>query len=362
MEYAVIMAGGSGQRLWPLSRRSQPKQIINLYQKQSLLRHCVQRIENMFDPDRILVVTNAEYAHVVAEHLPELPEENILGEPVGRDTANAIGLAAAVLARRDPEAVMAVFSADQIIEPAEVLQQAVRKALTFLENNPQALFTFGIKASHAHTGFGYLKRGSECEAPDEGIYPVLAFREKPNRATARRYISSGNYCWNGGMFVWRVDTIQNHIERYLPHNAARLERIATAGGTDQWLELLRSEFPQLEAISIDYAVMERAKEVFMCELDCHWVDVGSFPALAEALGTADDDQNIAASETPCEWLDSRGNIAISSSADHLIATIGVEDLTIVHTDDATLVMRSGESDSIRTLLESLETPKLKRFL
>ncbi|MHA1600790.1 MAG: sugar phosphate nucleotidyltransferase, partial [Alphaproteobacteria bacterium] len=176
MNYAVIMAGGSGQRLWPMSRRSKPKQIIELCENKSLLRHCVDRISDIFAPEHVLVVTNADYADEVHEHLPEIPLTNILGEPVGRDTANAIGLAAMVLAQRDADAdtCMAVFSADQIIQPIEPLQEALLKALKFLETHPEALFTFGIKPTSAHTGFGYLKRGEENADENESIYPVEA--------------------------------------------------------------------------------------------------------------------------------------------------------------------------------------------
>jgi len=362
MNYAVIMAGGSGQRLWPLSRQRRPKQIITLYENESLLRHCVNRIKGIFDAEHILIVTNAQYADIVREHLPELPAENILGEPVGRDTANAIGLAAAILSQRDPDAVMAVFSADHIIQPVEPLQQAVKTALSFLENHPQALFTFGIKASFAHTGFGYLKRGQNLPELGPGIYPVKAFREKPNKTTARRYIRSGDYCWNSGMFVWRVETILQQLGRHLPHNLDRLTRIGQAWHTPERSQLLDSEFPELEKISIDYAVMEHAKKVFMCELDCYWVDVGSFAALAETLGTSDDYQNVATGNTVCHWLDSSGNIAISDSDNHLIAGIGLENLIIVHTDDATLICRRGDTDAIKELLENLEAKQLDRFL
>ena len=161
-----------------------------------------------------MVVTNEEYADVVRRHLPEIPPENILGEPIGRDTANAIGLAAAVLAQRASDSIMAVFSADQILEPAEPLQQALGTALAFLAKHPEALFTFGIRAAYAHTGLGYLKRGQQESATVAGVFRVEEFKEKPNRSTAKKYIRSGNYCWNSGMFAWHVDTILRHLDRF----------------------------------------------------------------------------------------------------------------------------------------------------
>ena len=360
MRYAVIMAGGSGQRLWPLSRKNRPKQIIDTFDGKSLLRLCVDRISGIFDANHILVVTNQEYADVVRQHLPELPAENILGEPVGRDTAGAIGLAAAVLKQKDPDSVMAVFSADQIIEPVTPLHEAVKKAFRFLEAHPRALFTFGIRAAFAHTGFGYLKRGEKVKMTDD-IYPVEAFREKPNKSTASKYIRSGKYCWNSGMFVWRVDTILNQLEQFLPENARLLERIGSAWGTDKAMQVLNEQFAGLRKISIDFGVMERAADVYMCELDCHWVDVGSYQSLAETIGKADQDNNVTMAETQCLWIDSGNNVAISNKKDHLIVAIHVEDMIVVHTEDATLICQRDETDHLKTLLQQMEAKGLERF-
>jgi mannose-1-phosphate guanylyltransferase len=358
MQYAVIMAGGSGQRLWPLSRRNRPKQIINAFGGKSLLRLSVDRIKDIFDTNRIMVITNQEYAHVVREHLPELPPENIIGEPIGRDTANAIGLAATIVHLRNPDSMMAVFSADHMISPTEPLQQAVKKALNFLETNPHALLTFGIKATSAHTGFGYLKRGTEV---GDGIYPVAAFKEKPNKSTARKYIRSGEYCWNSGMFFWRTDTILEQLNRFLPHNSARFRNIGQAWDSEQKDEVLRAEFVGLEKISIDYAVMERATDVYMCELDCNWQDVGSYKSLSDTIGAAGADGNITTETTNCEWLDSMNNIAFSDSPDHLIAAIHVEDMIIVHTEDATLICHRDETDHLKRLLEQIRAGKNKKY-
>jgi mannose-1-phosphate guanylyltransferase len=362
MNYAVIMAGGSGQRLWPLSRKDQPKQIIKLFEEKSLLQHCVNRIKGVFDPEHILVVTNAEYAEVVREHLPEIPAENILGEPVGRDTANAIGLAATVLSRKGDDNIMAVFSADQIIEPVEPLQEALKKSLKFIERHPEALFTFGIKASYAHTGLGYLKRGEESHEAIAGVFQVEAFKEKPNKITAHKYIRSGRYCWNSGMFVWRVDTILKQMELFLPHNAERLGLIGTAWDSDRRSEVIGREFGKLQKISIDFGVMEKAKDVYMCELDCHWVDVGSYQTLADSIGSADQDDNVTTPGTRCEFIDSGSNIVISNSPDHLISAIHVEDLIIVHTKDATLICRRKETDHLKDLLGRMETNGNEQFL
>jgi len=361
MNYAVIMAGGSGKRLWPLSRRHHPKQLISAFNGMSLLEMCVNRIKVIFPPEQIMIVTNADYADVVHRHLPELPTENIVGEPTGKDTANAIGLAATVLAERSPEAIMAVFSADQIIEPAHPLQDAVRKAIKFIETHPETLFTFGIKAAFANTAFGYLKRGEGKKGKEKGIFPVEEFKEKPNKSTARKYIRSGKYCWNSGMFVWKIQTILNQLKRFLPANAERLARIGQAWHSDQRDQVLQEEFRQLEKISIDFGVMERAAEVYMCELDCQWVDVGSYQALAEAIGSSNYDDNVTIAQTNCQWVDSVNNIAISTTKEHIIAAIHVEDMIIVHTEDATLICHRDETDHLKKLIAQMQEQGLERF-
>ncbi len=362
MQYAVIMAGGSGQRLWPLSRQNRPKQIINAFEGQSLLRQCVDRMQGVFASKNIFVVTNAEYADIVRKHLPELPRENIIGEPVGRDTANAIGLAATILHKKSPDSIMGVFSADQIIEPVEPLHDAIRKALTHIEQHPEELFTFGIKAAYAHTGFGYLKRGEPKENVIEGVCPVEAFKEKPNRSTASKYIRSGQYCWNSGMFVWKTATILEELKRALPKNAERFQKIADAWNTPQQEEVLNAEFPQLDKISIDFAVMEQAEHVSMCELDCHWVDLGSYQALAERIGTVDEDENVTSADTRAIWLHSNNNMALSTQKDHLIAAIHAEDLIIVHTEDVTMICHREETSHLKSLLQRLGKENLEQYL
>ncbi len=360
MNYAVIMAGGSGKRLWPLSRKNRPKQIIDLLKDQSLLQHSVDRIKPIFSPEQIMVVTNNEYAQVVSEHLPDIPRENIIGEPIGRDTSNAIGLAATVLSKRDPSSNMAVFSADQIIEPHEPLIEAIQRAFEFLEKRPEALFTFGIKASYAHTGLGYLKKGEESDILP-GVFPVDAFKEKPNKNTASAYIRSGDYCWNSGMFVWKTSTILKQIDRFLPHNSERLDFIGHSYGSPEWDKVLNSEFGKLEKISIDYGVMERAKDVYMCQLDCHWEDVGSYETLSETIGILDEHKNSTVLKSTYQQINSFNNIIISGSEKHLIATINVDDLVVVHTSDATLICHRDETDRLKELIDKIHEADLSQF-
>jgi mannose-1-phosphate guanylyltransferase len=213
MRYAVIMAGGSGTRLWPLSRWNRPKQLLPLIGGRSLLDLAVERLTGLFEHKNILIVTNAEYADQIAAELPQLPQANIVGEPEGRDTANAVALAAQLLAARDADATMAIFTADHIIRPTSVFIQAVRTACETAEQHADALVTFGIRPTWPHTGLGYI----HCsQTVADGVRQVVGFKEKPDRHTARRYVESGEHYWNSGMFVWKVSAIRDALTRYLP--------------------------------------------------------------------------------------------------------------------------------------------------
>jgi len=225
MEHAVIMAGGAGTRLWPLSRNHRPKQLLRLFDGRSLLRHTYERLAERFDPTRIHVITTAAHLPMVAEDLPELPAENLMGEPCGRDTANAVGMAAALLERRDPGAVMGVFTADHIIRPVDRFCAALDAAYRHVAETPGVLVTFGIRPAVAHTGYGYVHRGRTL---GDGVHQVLEFVEKPDADTAATYLSSGEYYWNSGMFVWRAKTILDELARHMPDSHAKLLALAEA--------------------------------------------------------------------------------------------------------------------------------------
>src|SRR3954454_7219330 len=213
MQYGVIMAGGAGTRLWPLSRGNRPKQLLNVVRGKSLLQLSYERLRGMLPPERILVCTGEQHRAAVFENLPELPKDNLLGEPVGRDTANAVGFPAAVLLKRDRDAIIAVVSADHVIEPLDAFHASLRTAFAVAEQQPNALVTFGIVPTYGHTGLGYIQRADVLKVKSEpgapGAYRVLAFKEKPDKATADRYVESGRFYWNSGMFVWRCDTVLN---------------------------------------------------------------------------------------------------------------------------------------------------------
>jgi mannose-1-phosphate guanylyltransferase len=368
MEYGVIMAGGAGTRLWPLSRTNRPKQMLPVVGGKSLLRLSFDRLRGILPAERIYVCTGAAFGPQVMENLPELPKENLLGEPIGRDTANAVGFPAAVILRRDPEAVCAVVTADHVIEPVDKFQAALRTAFRVTAEYPNALVTFGIIPTHGHTGLGYIHRGEQMRLePGSGTaYKVLAFKEKPDKPTADRYVESGRFYWNSGMFVWRCDTVLNELAIHLPDSHHGLMKISEAWESPRRDQVLAEVYPALPKISIDFAVMEPASQqkgkaqVAVVEMPVQWLDVGSWPALAETLNT--DEHNNASDCQACVFIDSDDNIIISEDPQHLISTIGLSDMIIVHTRDATLVCPKNEAQRVKELVGRVKEKYPGKFL
>ncbi len=362
MDYAVIMAGGTGKRLWPLSRQSRPKQVLKLIQGQTLLRRCFDRLTPIFDHRNIIVLTNAGYAGLVRENLPELPYGNVIAEPAVRDTAGAIGLAAAVLTKFDQDAAMAVVTADQLIEPDDIFQKAMTDALVFINKNPDAMITFGIQPTFPSTQLGYIKLDSPQSCPDcqNQIYVVDAFKEKPDSATAVEYIDSGQYCWNSGMFVWKAKTILSNLAKFLPDSIEPLQRIqADWDGPDQ-ADTLNEWFLKMPTISIDFAVMEKADNVHAIRLDCKWIDMGSFAALADIISSDQNNNIVVAGHS--ELLDSKNNVIVTEDQDHLIAVIGLENMIVAHSPDATLVCHIDDAQRLKELLELIKKNTGEKFL
>lgn len=361
MRYGVIMAGGSGRRLWPLSRGSAPKQLLPVVKGKSLLRLSYDRLVGTLPPERIYVCTGEAHRAPVLREIPELPEQNLLGEPEGRDTANAVGFAAAVLHKLDPQAVFAVVTADHVITPVELFQERLNVGFVVCERYPKLLCTFGIVPTFGHTGLGYVQRGQplQLDGP-QGAYAVQAFKEKPDKPTADRYVESGRYYWNSGMFVWRAETVLGYLREFLPNSHGGLVRIGEAWGSDRQQQVLSNIYPTLPKISIDYAVMEPASRrpaadegVAVVEMGVQWLDVGSWPALAETLETDENDNAIDAGATAL--LNSDANIILSRDPQHLIALIGVSDMVVVHTPDCTLVCPKAEAERVKELLDKVVT-------
>jgi len=362
MNYAVIMAGGTGKRLWPLSRKKRPKQVLRLFGGHTLLYHCYHRLVEIFDEDKIIVLTNASYVDIVHENLPQLPKENIIAEPAVRDTASAIGLAATVLSKRDTDATMAVLSADHIIEPTENLQAALKDGLNCINKNPQCLMVFGIEPTTPSTQLGYIKCVDPVEAKSciNKVYMVEAFKEKPDLKTAKQYVKAGDFFWNSGIFVWKAKTILDYLRKFLPESTEPLTKISDAWETDNQQQQLNEWFPKLPKISIDFAVMEKASNVHAIKLDCKWLDMGSFNALAEII-TSDEHDNVVTAEL-YELIDCKNTIVVTEEHDHLIAAIGVKDMVVAHSKDATLICPADQTHRLKELLENIENKTGEQFL
>ncbi len=362
MDYAVVMAGGAGKRLWPLSRRKRPKQVLKLLGGRTLLRHCFERLSPIFDARNIIVLTNADYVALVRENLPELPLENVIAEPAIRDTAGAIGLAATILTKADPEATMAVVTADQVIEPAATIRQALKDALTFVKQNPDDMITFGVGPTFPATQFGYIKctKPRRCAQCENRIYSVKEFREKPDEETASQYLKSGQYLWNSGMFVWKAKTILANLAQFLPESVEPLEKIHKDWDGPNQQQTLQEWFIKLPKISIDYAVMEKSDRVHAIKLDCRWLDMGSFAALADII-SSDKDNNVVVAGAS-ELLDCKDNIIVTEEEGHLIAAIGLENMVVAHSHDVTLICHSDQTERLKQLLKLIEQNNGQKFL
>ncbi len=356
MRHAVIMAGGAGTRLWPLSRAARPKQLLRLFGGQSLLRQAYERLAQLLPNESIYVITAAAHLAMVREEVPEIPEENLFGEPVGRDTVNAVGLAAAILRERDPGGQMGVFTADHIINPVDTFCQAVDAGFRASADRPEALVTYGIRPSSPQTGFGYVRRG---EMVSDGVYVVQEFTEKPNITAATQYIASGEYYWNSGMFTWTIDTILDQIKQHLPKSYEGLTACGKAWDSPNRDSVVGRIYSELLKISIDFAVMEKAKHVLVVEMNCQWVDVGSWTALDHVVGP-DEAGNVATTSHTIN-LGSRGNIIVADD-DHLIATIGVDDLVIVHSNNATLICHKRDAQGIKELVSKVRAEYGETYL
>jgi len=351
MRYALIMAGGSGTRLWPMSRAGQPKQLIPFIGGKSLLQAAAERLEGLIPPDRVFVGAGERHRAPILSALPGLNEDRFLGEPVGRDTLNAIGLGAVVIARHDPAALIAVLTADHIIEPRDKFHAIVTRGFELAESRPETLVTFGVTPTGPSTAYGYLELADPI---DGGAFVVRQFREKPDAPTAQRFYDAGpeRYLWNSGTFVWRATTLLDCISRYHPAAFAGLQSIAAAWDTPDRQSVLAAIFPTLPKISIDYAVMEPASRdplvrVVAVPMQLDWLDIGSWPAFAQTCPEDASGNRIAAAKTLL--LATARTLVASSDPQHLIATIGCEDLIIVHTPDATLVLRADQAEAIKEL-------------
>ena len=348
MLHAIIMAGGSGTRFWPASRRRRPKQLLALVTDTPLLRMTFDRLNGLVPPERVWVVTTAATADATRELLPELPAQNVLAEPEGRNTAACTGLAAQACIAQDPKAVCVVLPADHIIEDHDRFRSALTAGAQHVRANG-GLLTFGISPTRPETGYGYLELGEECTHDGEwAIHGLKKFIEKPDLDRAETYLDSGRYLWNAGIFAWQASDLLTEIEKQLPELANGLETIAAAcGGADED-SVLHDVYPTLPATSVDFGVMENAAQCWVVPVDFPWSDIGSWPALSETL-PGDENNNVTRGRTTT--IDSSSNVVISTGP--TVAVVGVDDLVVVATPDAVLVVPKDQAQRVKEVVENL---------
>ncbi len=345
--YAFIMAGGVGTRLWPRSRTSTPKQFLDLLSDETMLQDAYQRLQPVIPAENILIGTGAAYVATVQEQLPGLPANNIVVEPSGRGTAPAIGLGAMHIYRRDPDAVMVVVTADHYIGQIARFQRVLRAATQVAHDGH--LVTLGITPSFPSTGYGYIRRGELLTTVDGfTVYHARRFTEKPDASLAQAFLSSGLYSWNSGMFIWQVKSIMAEFERQMPEFYAQLDEIGRAVDTPRGSATLQRVWPGVEKQTIDYGIMERALDVAVIPVHIGWNDIGSWSTLMELLD-ADKNGNVVIGDHIT--LETRNTLIYS--AKKLVATIGVQNLIIVETDDALLICPQDRAEQVRKVVDIL---------
>ena len=359
--YAVIMAGGGGTRLWPLSRRLKPKQMLPLLEEHhTLFQTTVKRLEGLLSPDRIYVVTVAEQVDDLRAETPEIPADNFIVESAPRGTASVVGLAAVILRQRDPDAVMAVLPADHFIRNRDLFHLLIRVAVDVAEKG--YLVTLGITPAYAATGYGYIQRGEAI--PERVIYPVYRvskFKEKPDEQNAREMISTGDHSWNSGMFVWRADAILGEIDRQLPKLKSVLGMLAKGQTAGERAEILQRVWTTLENVTVDYGIMENADKVAVLPAGgLEWSDVGSWDSLFDVL-LPDKNGNIVFSGNHIAE-DTHQSLVYCNNTGRLIVTIGVDDLIVVDTNDVLLVCHKDHAQKVRKVVEDLKNTNQNTYI
>lgn len=352
---ALIMAGGRGERFWPKSRKSLPKQFLSLTDDgRTMIQLTVERIRPLIDLEDIYISTNRAYRGLVMEQLPGIPPENILCEPVGRNTAPCIGLGAVHIAKKYEDAVMMVLPSDHLIKYNQMFLNALKDGCSIAEKGKN-LVTIGITPDYPETGYGYIK--FLPQQADGNAYAVDRFVEKPDMETAKEYLESEEYLWNSGMFIWKVSTILDNMKSMLPDLHQGLLNIAEAIGTDKQEMVLEKVFPELESVSIDYGVMEKAENIFILPGVFGWDDVGSWLAV-ERIQKSNESGNVVTGNIIT--INSKNNII--QGGKKLIAAVGLENLIIVDTEDATLICDKGSTPDIKLVLENLKICNREEYL
>lgn len=349
--YALILAGGSGTRFWPLSRNARPKQLLHLFEDATLLQKAVARMTHLIAPEHIFILTNPIQREEVIRQTPALPKKNIIAEPLRRDTAPAVAYGIGLIAAQDPEAIMIVIPSDQLIKNEDAFRSIMTDAVNIASSN-DALVTIGIKPTWPCPSYGYVERGAKAEglltkAPlDHPCYKVVRFREKPDTATAQGFLNQGCYSWNAGMFVWSVPAVRRQLAKHAPELDDFIGQLASSPDPAQTVETL---FPKLTPISIDFALMEKADNVYNFEATFDWDDVGSWISVAKYLNQEEGNST----NTQLSALNSEGNIVFTDSKGKRVALLGVNNLIVVDTGDALLVADKSQADDIKKIVATL---------
>lgn len=361
MLHAVIMAGGAGTRFWPRSTEAQPKQFLNIFGDRTMLQDTVDRIEKLIPADRVWVITNQRYVDLVQEQLPDVPANNIVGEPIGRNTAPCVALAAALIQDRDPDATMVVLPADHLVGEAETFIEILKTAASKAADG-DALVTIGIKPNRPETGYGYIEFDKTMSETHEQrqVNKVKQFREKPDLETAKEFIESGNFLWNSGMFIWKTSAIIDEFETHLPDIYKEIKKLEPAIGSEKQENAIYNFYHGCTSISIDYGIMEQAQNVFVVPGSFGWNDVGSWKAVYE-LKPKDEQGNVQLSNTVA--LADASNNLIQSDSNKIIALVGVENLAVVETDNAILVCDLDNSQGVKKVVNKLRRDEdLKKYV
>lgn len=355
---AVIMAGGRGERFWPKSRNDMPKQFLSLFgDGKTMLQLTVERLKDLVNIEDVFIVTNQAYVSIVKNQLPLLPIENILAEPVAKNTAPAIGLAAAVIQKKYGDSIMMVLPSDHLIKQPLLFRDALKTSINVAMENSN-LVTIGITPSYPETGYGYIQFGqTNFHEKYNNVYLVEKFVEKPSLDKAKEYLASGSYLWNSGMFVWKTSSILSNFKTFLEETYNGLIKIANAYQTDDFDEVLLEEFIKLKSVSVDYGIMEVASDIYTIPSSFGWDDVGSWLAL-ERLVKTDNDGN--AIQGNVVAIDSKNMIVVGGNK--LIATVGLDDIIIVNTDDVTLVCSKNEAQNVKSVIEALKKQNRTKYL
>jgi mannose-1-phosphate guanylyltransferase len=359
--YAVIMAGGGGTRLWPISRKEKPKQLLPLLGQETLFQSTVQRLADLFPPERILVVTVEEQAREMKQQAPEIPEENYLIEPAPRGTASVVGLAAAVLQKRDPRASMAILPSDHFIRNVDLFHYLLKAAFGVAEDG--YLVTLGITPTTPSTAYGYIQQGRPLDGDYKyPVYTVMRFKEKPDEQTAQQLLRSGDHSWNSGMFIWRADAIMKEIEKQMPPLNSVLEKISSAWGTRNQDSVLNELWSDLKIETVDYGIMENAERVAVLPAGgLGWSDVGMWSSLFEVL-LPDMNGNIATNSSLHLAHETNNTLVYGGNGERLIVTIGVDDMVIVDAGDVLMVCKTDQAQKVRDVVQHLKKHRQEKFL